>query len=298
MMRMNLPRALHQAHRLAAAILGAVLVLAPSQLAAADDPTDPGWAALHQESRQAIATLAQALAVPLASSDAAPVVEPRVRTLVIGFTGGLERRDSRVSGVVRLRRSIDTAAADADVTALAYNHFSWREATRDVLDITRDLRAELGAADLARVPVQPLVIVYGHSWGAGAIGKFARALREHDIEVALAVYIDAFTVRAPRVPDNVRYAINLYQRAGLLRGWPLRGKSSVVAEAPQHTIILANLQVTPNSGHFGWNWNLVQPLLYRQHHRIGHDVRIRQLLLDVVAPDASARNRTHATPNN
>ena len=134
-------------------------------------------------------------------------------------------------------------------------------------------------------------MVYGHSWGAGAIAKFARALGREGLDVALAVYIDAFTFRRPRVPENVRYAINIYQRAGLLRGFPLRGKSALVARDPAATVILANLRVTPETGHFGWNWNLVQPMLYRQHHRIGHDVRIARLILDVVAlPDAAELN--------
>jgi hypothetical protein len=77
--------------------------------------------------------------------------------------------------------------------------------------------------------------------------------------------------------------MNIYQRTGLLRGLPLRGKSTLVPEAPERTTVLANLRVTPETDHFGWNWNLVQPIFYRHHHRIGHDLRIQRLLLDLVS---------------
>lgn len=256
------------------------MLLAGSVHADPRRPGDPLWDALLQDSRQALASLVHGLALaPVVSSDAGLALRPRM--VVVGFTGGLERQDSRVSGVVRLRRKIDAHVGDtADVTALAYNNFDWREATRDVLSLAREIRDE---ADFGASVAPPVVVVYGHSWGGGAITKFARALRDEGLDVALAVYIDAFTLRTPRVPDNVRYAVNIYQRTGIFRGLPLRGKNKVVAESPDDTVILANLRIKPDTDHFGWNWNLVQPLLYRHHHRIGHDVRIQRFLLDLVS---------------
>jgi hypothetical protein len=101
--------------------------------------------------------------------------------------------------------------------------------------------------------------------------------------VALAVYVDAFALRNPRVPANVRYAVNLYQRSGILRGLPLRGKGKLVLEDPAATTLLANLQIKPQTDrYFGWHWNLVQPLLYLHHHRMGHDVRLHRYLLAVI----------------
>jgi hypothetical protein len=246
---------------------------------------DPLWEALLQDSRQALASLVQGLALgPVTAangSEGVTVPDGRPRMVVVGFTGGLERQDSRVSGVVRLRKKIDAHVGETtDVTALAYNNFDWRQATHDVLALAREIRDEAGVG--ARV-APPVVVVYGHSWGGGAITKFARALRHEGLDVALAVYIDAFTLRTPRVPDNVRYAVNIYQRTGIFRGLPLRGKNRVIAESPDDTVILANLRIKPDTEHFGWNWNLVQPLLYRHHHRIGHDVRIQRFLLDLVS---------------
>jgi hypothetical protein len=258
---------------LGAAILAGGLLAQGTPLRASDTLADPRWRALHEESRQALSSLKPAVALPAGGEAEGRRQLPRM--IVVGFTGGLERMDSSVSGVVRLRRTIEAHVGDApDVVALTYNNFSWRRATGDVLEL-------LQARDAAQS--QPIIVVYGHSWGGGAITKFARALRHEALEVSLAVYIDAFTLRQPRVPDNVRYAVNVYQRTGVFRGLPLRGKNALKAESADSTTILANLRVTPDTAHFGWNWNLVQPLLYRHHHRIGHDLRIQRFLLDLVS---------------
>jgi hypothetical protein len=249
--------------------LVAVLVLGVSGPALAR--SDPPWLALHAQSRLALADLLRPQGVVEETGAATTAVMPR--TVLVGFTGGMERRDSRRSGVVRLSRTVVEQLPDTPgLEARVYSNFAWRRAARDV----RSLALEPGAAP-------PLIVVYGHSLGAGAITKFARELSRHDLEVALAVYIDAFTLRSPRVPGNVRYAVNVYQRGGLLRGLPLRGRGRLTIDQPERTQLLANLRVRPESGHFGWHWNLVQPLLYRHHHRIGHDRRLHGFLLEIVS---------------
>ncbi|MGD9903314.1 MAG: hypothetical protein AB7U83_07570 [Vicinamibacterales bacterium] len=201
---------------------------------------------------------------------AAPASPSPAPVVVVGFTGGRERRDSRRSGVVRAGQAV-AAATDRDhVTVRLYNNAEWADAVRDV---------SAAAARTGRA--RPLVVAYGHSLGAGSIGRFARALAGAGVAVDLAVYIDAFGWRNPRVPANVRQAVNFYQRTGLLRGLPLRGKRELIAESPATTTLLGNYRLTPETPRFGWNWNLIQPLLYRQHHRLAHDVRIRELLVAV-----------------
>ncbi len=256
------------ARRLVPMSLVVVLAL-PLPAAAGDHDHDPPWAVLQAQSLEALSMLVRDREHRVADDDQHQMAAAGPRMIVVGFTGGLERKNSRVSGVVRLRRKIEDRVGDTPgVVALAYSNFAWRRASEDV----RALAA--GAS--------PVIVVYGHSWGGGAISKFARAIDGDGLEVALAVYIDAFTLRNPRVPANVRYAMNIYQRTGLLRGLPLRGKGKLVPVDPERTHVLANLRVTPETEHFGWNWNLVQPLFYRHHHRIGHDVRIQGLLLDLV----------------
>lgn len=264
-----------------------------SVAAAGDDPT---WAALRDRSNQALSSLNRSTPrVHPAEDGAVGLSVPRM--IVIGFTGGLEGKDSRVSGVVRMRKKIEQHVGDhTDVVALTFNNRDWRPAAGDVLTlIGRSDRNDVGAMApggdddsnharraLASSSAMPLIVVYGHSWGAGAITRFARVLREEGVDIALAVYIDAFSLRNPRVPDNVRYAVNLYQRTGIFRGLPLRGKSKLVLESPESTVVLANLRITPDTEHFGWNWNIVQPLLYRHHHRMGHDVHLQSYLVDLI----------------
>lgn len=261
-----------------------VLCLSAGTAVRADEPLDPRWEALRRQSRQVVTDLLrqQAATAPESANEivAAP---PASRIVVIGFTGGLEGADSRVSGVVRLRRRIaDHVGNTPNVEARTYSNFAWRKAATEIVAEVRALQPHDGSGPDGRRPAPPVIVVYGHSWGAGAIGKFARAIDDEGLEIALAVYIDAFTVRKPRVPVNVRTAVNIYQRTGIFRGWPIRGKSGLVARSPE-TTILANLRVTPETRRFGWSWNLIQPLFYRQHHRIGYDARIERLLLDLAS---------------
>jgi hypothetical protein len=223
------------------------------------------------------ATLAARLATdlwctPVPASGRGTSSQPAV--VVVGFTGGREPRDSAISGVVRLGRAV-AARHEPAVSVLLYNNADWRDAVRDVVAGTP--RSDTAA---------PRVVVYGHSLGAGAITRFARGLDRAGMAVDLAVYIDAFGWRNPRVPPNVRHAVNFYQRSGLLRGLPLRGKRILQPESPSSTAVLGSYRLAPDTSRFGWHWNLIQPLFYRQHHRLAHDARIQQLLVSVAgAPD-------------
>ena len=266
-----------------AVLLALVLAgqLGSATVAWADDrPLDARWIALQEQSRAALATLN----APLRHGRAAgPDLPASARLVVVGFTGGREGPDSRVSGVVRLRRQIQQSITDRDhVVVMTYNNRDWSRAAADVA-ARMPAVTPIGLAGHADATQRPLVVVFGHSWGGGAITKFARLLGERDIDVALAVYVDAFSLRNPRVPGNVRYAVNLYQRSGIFRGLPLRGKSKLVLEDPSATMLLANLQIKPQTDrYFGWHWNLVQPLLYLHHHRMGHDVRLHHYLLTLI----------------
>ncbi|ODS52130.1 MAG: hypothetical protein ABS36_18430 [Acidobacteria bacterium SCN 69-37] len=254
----------------------ALLGSAATPSRADDRPDAARWLVLQQQSRAALASLGHP--VRNAVDDEASAAPTRL--LVVGFTGGREGPDSRVSGLVRLRHQIEaTFVDDPNVVALTYNNRDWDQAADDIA-----ARVALDENPLATAfPARPLIIVFGHSWGGGAITKFARRLGTHDIDVALAVYVDAFSLRNPRVPANVHYVVNLYQRAGIFRGFPLRGKSHLVLEDPSATTVLANLRIKPQTErYFGWHWNLVQPLLYRQHHRMGHDVRLHRYLLGLI----------------
>jgi hypothetical protein len=257
-------------------------LLAPG-FAAADDR----WQAIHAEMHDALAEISRVTFRSAGPPDNRPLPPqpqagglPTPWMIVVGFTGGIEGGESAASGVVAMRRGVGQHMGErAEVVALTYNNFYWQGAARDVLRQAEEARS--GGGSLSPLP-QPLIVVYGHSWGAGSIAKFARELRQHGLEVSLAIYIDSFTLRNPRLPDNVRYAVNFYQRSGLLRGLPFRGKRQLIPEDPGATTILGEYRIKPKTEHWGWSWNIVQPLLYRHHHRIGHDLRLQRYLLEVI----------------
>ncbi len=225
----------------------------------APSPPDE-WEQLRQRTREAFGS------VLLATGSEVPAI-------VVGFTGGRQSATSAASGVVQLRHVLDEQYAHRpDVVAHAYNNRHWKEAAADV--VTR-VRATAGPT--------PVIVAYGHSLGAGSVTKFARALSDAGLDVTLAIYVDAVSIRNPRVPDNVQFAVNLYQRKGVLRGFPLRGKRILVLEDADRTTVLGSLRIRPHTTRFGWNWNLIQPLFYRHHHLIGHDIRLQDYVLDVLA---------------
>jgi len=212
--------------------------------------------------------------------------------IVVGFTGGVQRKDSRASGVALLRNSLEAhAGGHNEVLPLTFNNFHWRQAVSQVLESVRAARRE---ADFLPGLDQPLIVAYGHSWGAGAIRKFAQELRKDGVEISLAIYIDSISWGNPRVPDNVRYAANFYQRAGILKGFPFRGKSKLIPEDPEATHILGNYRVTPRTSIGRWSWNIFKPLLYKQHHRIAHDPRLEKYLMEIVNRNLALLDRTLA----
>ncbi|MBI2822499.1 MAG: hypothetical protein HYX74_09765 [Acidobacteria bacterium] len=243
------------------------------------------WEAVHLELRQVLAELAEEhfSTLPRKSQP-----EPQVASLLqregspavvaVGFTGGREKEDSKVSGVVRLHRYLeDQFCGRGDVITLVYDNSNWQQAAERVLEIVDRYRE----ASLSNVR-QPLILVYGHSLGTGAMIRLARELQTSESEISLAVFLDSFGLRNPRLPENIRFAVNFYQRAGFFSGWPIRGKRKLIPENPAKTEILGSYRVVPDTDRFGWSWNLLQPLFFRQHHRLAHDVRLRGYLDDVI----------------
>jgi hypothetical protein len=273
----------------AVAIFFLPLAFAPSGLGSA-------WEAIHMEMREALAALSQeyfgspAARIPASAPPAAvPQSAGRPYLILVGFTGGVEPSSSKASGVVVLHSRVDGHfGSDSEVRVLTYNNFRWRRAATDVVELV------LAARRKDPYLRQPLIVVYGHSWGGGSIRKFAGELQKEDLEISLAIYIDTFQWRNPRLPENIRYAVNFYQRAGLLRGLPLRGKSKLIPGSPDATHVLGNYRITPQTDFWGWNWNLIQPLLYRHHHRIAHDVRLQRYLVEIVHLKMELLNRWNA----
>jgi hypothetical protein len=267
--------------KLPTACLAAVVLLA--SFVAADE----SWDVIHKEAHDVLMELTRetfhsrtpgSRTGQLPDCDAERVPHPWL--IVVGFTGGIEPKDSRASGIVAMRQRVDRHVGERpEVVALTFNNFRWRRARTEVVKLVESARTAGGQE--AALP-QPLIVAYGHSWGAGSVGKFARELAREGLDLSLAIYIDSFTLRNPRLPDNVRYAVNFYQRQGVLRGLPFRGKKKLIPRNAEQTVVLGDYRIKPVTEHWGWSWNPLQPLLYRHHHRIGHDLRLQSYLVDIV----------------
>ncbi len=182
---------------------------------------------------------------------------------------------------------------DEGVVTLQFPHGDWREAGAEV---ARLARSTPGPAGRLR---QPLIVACGHSMGAVAMGSFARLLDQAGVEVSLAVYIDAFTPRTIEAPDNVACAINFYQRAGLLRGIPVRGQSGLVAAAPARTTLLGSHRLTPRDNPPKARPRPFRRLLFEPHYRLAFDARVQgficeavRILLRLSAEGASLQERS------
>jgi hypothetical protein len=253
------------------------------------------WEAIHLEMHEALALLSKEYFGSPPGSPArvrpdSPAKEsPLPWMVVVGFTGGIDRKDSKASGIVAMRNHLESElGGNGEVLALTYNNFRWRRAANDIRSAVRKAREE------GRLPArirQPLIIATGHGWGAGSITGLAKELSKDDLEISLAVYIDSLTWRNPRLPANVRYAVNFYQRSGTFFGLPFRGKSKLVVQDPSRTTYLGSYRITPRADRWGWSWNLFKTFLYRRHHLMAHDVRLKEYLLDIVQLQRTALER-------
>ena len=197
------------------------------------------------------------------------------RVVVVGFTGGLGPRVHSGSGVAVLTRRIN-GMGDEGVAALLFGWNDWRQAAAEVLKL-----AHASPGSPGRLP-QPLIVACGHSLGANAIGKFARLLGQSGLEVSLAVYIDAFSAGKSTVPANVACAVNFYQRAGILKGIPVRGRSSLAASAPARTTLLGSYLLKPRDRPPKGQPRPLRLPLVEPHNLLPYDPRVQGYVCDSV----------------
>lgn len=256
------------------------------------------WEALNEELRGPLMALTRSYFGPDAnpSADALTATAPssHLWLVVVGFIGGIEPRDSSASGVVAIEKHLDVHLEPReDILYLAYNNLRWRRAADEVAAAVAAARTEGRLWPGLR---QPLIVAVGHSWGAGAIEGLADRLAQNGLDVSLAVFLDGFGWSRLQVPPGVRFAVNFYQRSGILGGFPLRGKSGLVIQDPARTCDLGSFRIKPRADHWGWSWTLVQPLVYRWHHLLAHDNRVKGYLVDLVRLSHEVLARTVPWP--
>ena len=206
---------------------------------------------------------------------AAPSAPNSARVLVVAFIGGLIPTVHTRSGVALLTHRID-GMGDDRVAALLFGRGDWRQAAAEVLKLAGSSPGSPGRLR------QPLIVACGHSLGADAMGKFARLLGQSGLEVSLAVYIDAFSPEKSRVPANVACAINFYQRAGILKGIPVRGRSGLVASAPARTTLLGSYLLKPPGQRPKGEPRPYRLPLSKPHHLLAYDTRVQGYVCDSV----------------
>lgn len=184
---------------------------------------------------------------------------PPGSTLILGFTGGLDRADDPERGVRRLALAM-RAMGLPGVYAETLEHYRHREARRRVvaaLDANGNRRVD--SEERERVKV----ILYGQSLGGGEVVRLARELGKNGVAVELTVQVDSVSLgRDGRIPPNVRQAVNFYQKERLT----FRGEDYIQAEDPQRTKILGNFRFRyPLLG-----WNPAPELSWRRVLGGGH----------------------------
>jgi hypothetical protein len=152
--------------------------------------------------------------------------------IVVGFVGGHVHRDDVRHSEVQLIDELQ-ATYGKRVRAEIFENRSRAEALQFVLRALNDK-----AEPAAQQPSRPMIILFGHSWGASATVYLARDLEQRGIPVALSIQVDSVPkngVDDSVIPANVQEAINFYQDTGRIRG-----EQTIVAADASRTVILGN----------------------------------------------------------
>jgi hypothetical protein len=219
-----------------------------------------------QAQRLFVATPAIEDAAPASS---APVHAPAPSTIVIGFMGGMVKRNepnrSEVQLAARLREQYPNAAYID-----TYKNADWKDARDKILkllDSDKDGKLSTEEKRLARI------VIFGHSWGASATVTLARDLNALGIPVLLTVQVDSVQKMGQKddaIPANVAEAINFYQPDGFLHGRKL-----IHAEDPTKTKILGNQEFSYKHTSLsckGYPWQ--QRLFAKEHMYIECDPEV------------------------
>ena len=201
-----------------------------------------------------------------------PAAEPlrsNPSTIVIGFMGGMVKRDEPNRSEVLLAAKLrDDYSNFAYVDT--YQNARWKDARTKILallDTDHDGKLSEEEKQKARI------ILYGHSWGASAAVTLARDLRSLGIPVLLTVQVDSVRKMGQNddvIPPNVAEAMNFFQPDGMLHGRKL-----IRAENPGKTKIIGNYELSYKHTSLsckGYPWR--QKLFAREHMYIECDPQV------------------------
>lgn len=161
---------------------------------------------------------------------------PTTPTIVIGFLGGIVRRDDAVHSTVQLAEKL-RKEYPGGVYIETFENRRREEARKTILRLLGEGQNGQLSDDAKN---RARVILYGHSWGASAVVTLAKELEQDKIPVLLTVQVDSVAKGDQNdavIPANVAQAVNFYQPDG----W-LHGRDTITAADPAHTRILGNFR--------------------------------------------------------
>ncbi len=213
--------------------------------------------------------------------------------LVLGFMGSREVWDAP-------RRPVRILALELRAMNLPGAHVETVENTRRdlALQFVRSALDRNGDGTLdAQERASTGIILFGHSFGAAAVVKFARQLEKLGVPVLLTVQVDSVGANDQVIPANVARAANFYQGAGLF----IRGQEHIRAESPERTAILGNFGYNANSKQAGpidtsgYLW--LERVFARAHVKMASDPavwkRVEALILNEVGERSTAAAGAH-----
>ncbi|HXU35271.1 MAG TPA: hypothetical protein VN937_02840 [Blastocatellia bacterium] len=154
--------------------------------------------------------------------------------LILGFMGGREPWNNDKHCVRRLALELRSMnLPDVHVETVENEKRSLAiELVKNAFDRNHDGKLDQRECASAKL------ILYGQSFGAAAVVKFARQLKQIGVPVLLSVQVDSIGRDDSIIPSNVGRAANLFQR----NGWFIRGEQEIRAEDPTKTTIVGNFK--------------------------------------------------------
>jgi hypothetical protein len=229
----------------------------------------------HWKVRRLALVLAPAI---LAAPGAAQVSVPTVhfppagsaggKVIIIGFVGGFVSQDDAKHPEVQFAAYLRDRYPLIEAVVFGNHHGG-----KALHEVVRMLDSDGDGVLTPNEKRESTVIIYGHSWGAAETVKFAHALGQMGIPVALTIQIDTIAKPGSKgaiIPANVASAINFYQARG-----PLHGRPEIVAADPNQTTIVGNILMTYEDRPIDCaNYSWYARVFNRPHHKIENDFRV------------------------
>jgi len=225
----------------------------------------------------------------------ADAVRPIPSTIVIGFMGGLVKRNEPHRSEVQLASKLRAEYPNVAYVD-TYENAHWKDAKQQILkllDTNKDGKLSESEKQNARI------ILFGHSWGASATVTLARDLGGIGIPVLLTVQVDSVQKVGQKdgvIPANVAEAMNFFQADGMLHGRKL-----IRAEDPNKTKILGNYEVNYKNTSLtcsGYPWQ--QRVFAKEHMYIECDPQVWSQIESLIRsklPQLQAKSQTQTQGN-